>query len=79
MQVWPNEDPVMMAKKIPLNTVDIVPYHIVFVRLRAVSRFCFLVAIMTPEAKPSYSTASNIWLTRINVIIIPILALVVFL
>ena len=68
-----------MANKMPLSTVDIVPYHIVFVRLRAVSRFCFLVEIITAEAKPSDNTASSIWHRRINVFITTILALVIFL
>lgn len=75
MQVEPNEDLVITARKMPLNTVDTVPYHIVFVRFRAVSRFCFLVAIMTPVARPSDNTASNIWHRRMNVIITTILAL----
>ncbi len=69
MQIRPNEDFVITAKKMSLNTVDIVPYHMVFVRLNAVPRSCFLVAIMTPEAKPSDNTASNIWHRRIKVII----------
>ena len=75
VQVWPNEAFVITVKKKPLTTVNIVPYHIVFVRLRAVSRFCFLVAIMTPVARLSDNTASNMWLRRIKVIIRTILAL----